>query len=114
MKKLVLFAIPCLLFCLNTFAQPQTYVVKVNSDGTFTPQVSYIKSGDSVRWEQLTRTDSIIPANGASGYPGVCSARNAFNSTDPNEFTGPTAFAPSGIFILSSPWLKSTENDPNN
>src|SRR4051812_45713829 len=46
-------------------AQPQTFVVKVNSDGSFTPKITYIKSGDTIRWEQLTRTDSIIRADGS-------------------------------------------------
>ena len=89
------------LLCASALAHPQTHIVKVNADGSFSPQTTYIKTGDTVRWEQLTRTDSIIPANGTSGYPGVCSARNAYNPTDPNEFTGPIPFAPAGVFTVS-------------
>jgi plastocyanin len=87
-----------------TFAQsqtPQTYVVKVNPDGTFTPQVVYIKSGDTVRWEQLGRTDSIVTVDGSQGYPAMCSSRKPYNPAAPNEFTGPNPFAPSGVFTLS-------------
>jgi hypothetical protein len=80
---------------------PQTHVVHVNSDGTFTPQVVYIKGGDTVRWEGLSRTDAIIPADGTPGYPAMCSTRKAYNAADPNEFTGPMPFAPSGVFTLS-------------
>ena len=73
----------------------------MNPDGSFSPQTVYIKTGDTLRWEQLTRTDSIVPVSSAGGYPGFCSARNAYNPTDPNEFIGPIPFAPSGIFTLS-------------
>ncbi len=84
------------------FAQPRTFVVKVNADGSFTPQVTYIHSGDTIRWEQLTRTDSIIPADGTKGYPAICTARRSYDPSGPNEFTGPMPFAPSGVYILST------------
>ncbi len=85
----------------TAFAQSQTHSVTVNTDGTFTPQVTYIRSGDTVRWEQLTERDSIIPADGEQGYPAMCTSRKAYNPTDPNEFTGPLPVAPSGVFTLS-------------
>ena len=100
-SKLCIRTISVLLLCASASGQPQTHVVKVNPDGSFSPQVTYIKIGDTVRWEQLTRTDSIVPVNAAGGYPAFCSTRNAYNPTDPNEFTGPIPFAPSGIFTLS-------------
>ena len=90
-----------LLLCGAAAAQPQTHIVRVNTDGTFTPQTLLLKSGDTVRWEGLTRADSIIPANASAGYPAVCSARNAYDPSKPNEFTGPIPLAPSGIFTLS-------------
>ncbi len=90
-----------LIFGLGSaLAQPQTYVVKVNPDGSFAPQVVYIKSGDTVRWEQLSRTDSIIASNGGS-YPAICTNRKAYSASDPNDPTGPLPFAASGIFTLS-------------
>lgn len=49
--RLILIA---MVSCATAFAQSQTHTVTVNADGTFTPQVSYIRSGDTVRWEQLT------------------------------------------------------------
>ena len=82
-------------------AQPRTFVVKVNADGSFTPQTTYIKSGDTVRWEQLTRPDSIIPVDGSKGYPAMCSARKPFDPAGANEFTGPPLFAPSGVYTLN-------------
>jgi hypothetical protein len=95
------------------FGQPQTYVVKVNPDGTFTPRVTYIKSGDTVRWEQLTRTDSIIPVDGSQPYPAFCPLRKAYSSTDINEFTGPMPFAPAGVFALSPVGPGYTEGTPS-
>ncbi|MFN7920116.1 MAG: hypothetical protein U0Q16_08470 [Bryobacteraceae bacterium] len=93
--KLAIFA----LAALPVLAQ-QTHTVKVNADGSFTPRVLYIRGGDTVRWEQLGRGDSIIPANEAA-YPAVCSARRPWDGAAPNEFTGPMPFAPSGIYTLS-------------
>ena len=94
--------IPLAAMCYATaFSQSQIHTVTVNADGTFTPQVTYIRSGDTVRWEQLTRTDSIIPADGEQGYPALCTSRKAYNPSDPNEFTGPLPVAPSGVFTLS-------------
>ncbi len=91
----------CCLASVFAFAQPQTSVVRVNADGSFTPQVTYIRSGDSIRWEQLTRTDSIIPVDGSKGYPAMCAARKAYDPAGQNEFTGPMPFAPSGTYTLS-------------
>ncbi len=87
--------------CSIAFAQSQTHTVTVNVDGTFTPQVTYIRSGDTVRWEQLTRVDSIIPADGAQGFPAMCTSLKAYGPSDPNEFTGPMPVAPSGVYTLS-------------
>lgn len=82
-------------------AQPQTHIVRVNADGSFTPQVLSIRSGDTVRWEGLTPADSIIPADGSGGYPALCNARAAYDPARANEFTGPLPLAPSGVFTLS-------------
>lgn len=82
-------------------AQPQTHVVRVNADGTFTPQTLSIKSGDTVRWEGLTRSDSIVRVTPGPTYPAMCSLRSPFAAEDPNEFTGPPVYAASGIFTLS-------------
>ena len=87
------------LVALSALAQPRTAVIKVNPDGSFSPKVTNIRSGDTVRWEGLTRTDSIISVTGSS-CPTLCSPR-PFDPTDRNEFTGPMPFAPSGIFTLS-------------
>jgi uncharacterized protein (TIGR03437 family) len=79
-------------------AQPRTVTIQVNADGSFTPRVAYVRSGDTVRWEGLARTDAIVSANGSGGYPAMCSARSAY---DPADLTGPALFAPSGVFTLS-------------
>ena len=70
------------MFALAAMAQPKTVAVRVNADGTFSPQVAYIKSGDTVRWDGLTRTDSIVTVNGAGGYPAMCNARGTYDATD--------------------------------
>ncbi len=85
-------------FAVALFAQPRTYSVRVNADGSFSPQVVYVKSGDTVQWEGLTRTDSIVSVNGSGGYPSMCSARNPYSASD---LTGPAMFAPSGLYVLS-------------
>lgn len=84
--------------CLLVTAQPKTVMVRVNADGTFTPQVAYVKTGDTVQWEGLTRTDSIVSVNGAGGYPAMCDARLPVETA---ELTGPAVFAPSGVYTLS-------------
>ena len=95
-------ALPFTIFPIALLlAQPQSHVVRVNPDGSFTPQMLNIRSGDTVRWEGLTRSDSIIPADGAGGYPALCSARAPYDASRPNEFTGPIPLAPSGVFTLS-------------
>ena len=96
------FLIPLLItLSLNTetlSAQPRTYTVRVNADGTFSPQVVYAKSGDTVRWEGVTRLDSVVSVNGAGGYPAMCTARDPYMAS---SLTGPPVFAPSGVYILS-------------
>ncbi len=95
MKKAILFGV---LWAAATLAQPRTLTVRVNPDGTFSPQVTYAKSGDTVRWDGLTRTDSVVAVNGAGGYPAMCTAREPFSA---GSLTGPASFAPSGVFTLS-------------
>ena len=53
-----------------------------------------VKSGDTVRWEGLTRIDSIIPVDGTQGYAAMSTSRKAYNPADANEFTGLMPFAP--------------------
>lgn len=88
----------CGFAVLALLGQPKTLTIQVNADGTFSPRVAYAKAGDTVRWEGLTRTDSIVSVNGAGGYPAMCSARGAYDAAD---LTGPALFAPSGVFTLS-------------
>ena len=71
-----------LVFPLLVIAQPQTHTVRVNADGSFSPRVLAIKSGDTVRWENLGRTDSIIPVTNATSYPALCSARRPVEPAD--------------------------------
>src|SRR5438045_865393 len=97
MRHLLIMAVSLVL---SISAQSRTAVITVNPDGTFSPQLTYIRSGDTVRWEKLTRTDSIIPVTG-SIYPAMCAAQRAYNAADLNEFTGPMTFGPSGVFTLS-------------
>ena len=73
-----------------------THTVKVNPDGSFSPPVVTIASGDTVEWTLNGPGDSIIPASA-----GVCTAVLPYSPGDPNEFTGPMPQAVSGIFTLS-------------
>ncbi len=66
------------LLALPALAQPRTAIIKVNADGSFSPQITNIRSGDTVRWEGLTRSDSIIPVS-SSSYPSMCTARRPFD-----------------------------------
>lgn len=92
------FLIPLSLIAAILSAQPRTYAVRVNADGTFSPQVVYVKSCDTVRWEGVTRLDSIVSVNGAGGYPAMCTARDPYTAS---SLTGPPVFAPSGVYTLS-------------
>jgi len=78
-----------------------THSVKVNADGSFTPAVTYIATGDTVEWTFSTPYDSVIPVNWDGASPGFCSAIKPYSATDPNQLTGPMPLAVSGIFTLS-------------
>lgn len=78
-----------------------TKVVRVSPDGTFSPAVVYVASGDTVEWVLSGPGDSIIPVNWDGASPAVCSAAKPYTSGDPNEFTGPMPRAVSGVFTLS-------------
>jgi hypothetical protein len=78
-----------------------THAVKVNADGSFTPPVTYIQSGDTVEWTLNGPGDSIVPLNWDGAASGYCSAVRPYAPADPNEFTGPMPLAASGIFALS-------------
>src|SRR6266496_2563262 len=86
---------------LPALLQAATYVVKVNADGSFSPSVVTISSGDTVEWTLSGPSDSIIPVNWDGTSVGFCSAVRPFLATDPNEFTGPMPLAASGIFTIS-------------
>jgi len=83
------------------FLSAATRVVKVNPDGTFSPQVVYIASGDTVEWTLSSSGDSIIPVNWDGVSAGVCSMVKPYAAGDPNELTGPMPQAVSGVFTLS-------------
>ena len=77
-----------------------THSVKVNPDGSFSPSVVYINSGDTVEWTFSSTADSIIPINWDGASSGFCSAVRPYTASDPNEFTGPMPQAASGVFTL--------------
>ncbi|MFN7923880.1 MAG: beta-galactosidase [Bryobacteraceae bacterium] len=84
-----------------TLAAQQTHSIRVNPDGTFSPRILNIRSGDTVRWEQLSRGDSVIPVTGNdTAYPALCLRRAPYAPTDANDLTGPLGQAPPGIFAM--------------
>ena len=87
------------LFCVSLTAA--THVVKVNADGSFSPAVVNIASGDTVQWTFSSTTDSIIPISWNGVSAGYCAAVRPFAAGDANEFTGPMPQAASGTFVLS-------------
>jgi len=90
-----------LLLSSVAFAQlPKTHTVMMKPDGSFEPQWTYIHDGDTVKWQFSARTDAIIPVNPIDSLTVSCSAYKPYDSTDPNEFTGPMPRAASGIFTL--------------
>ena len=82
-------------------ASAGTHTVRVNADGTFTPAVVNIASGDTVEWQFTGASDSIIPITWDGRSPNQCSAIRPWSSSDPNEFTGPMPEAASGIYTIS-------------
>jgi hypothetical protein len=78
-----------------------THAVKVNPDGSFSPSMTFISSGDTVEWTLNGPADTIIPVTWDGASAGFCSAVKPYSSTDPNELTGPMPQAASGIFALS-------------
>jgi hypothetical protein len=93
MKRILIIAIVAGM--LPALLMAATHSVKVNSDGSFSPPVVTISSGDAVEWT-LNPGDTIIGASAGS-----CSAIRPYNASDPNELTGPMPQAVSGIFTLS-------------
>jgi hypothetical protein len=86
---------------------PNLVRIAVNSDGTFTPNPVNIRVGQTIQWEGLSRTDSIVQIGDPTHFStsDVCGIADndldhAFAATDLNEFTGPSRKAVSGIFVL--------------
>ncbi len=100
MKNRILVVI-LLSFAVTPMLSAATVSVKVNPDGSFSPAVVTIASGDTVEWTLNGAGDSIIPVNWDGLSSGVCSAVRPYSATDPNDFTGPMPLAVSGIFALS-------------
>jgi hypothetical protein len=86
---------------LPVFLSGATHSVKVNADGSFSPRVITIASGDTVEWTLSGPGDSIVPLNWDGVSAGFCSAVRPYSADDPNEFTGPMPLAVPGIFTLS-------------
>ena len=100
MKKCIITGIGAGL--LPALLAAATYSVRVNADGSFSPAVVTISSGDTVEWTLSGPGDSIIPVKWDGRSSGFCSAVAPYSASDPNEFTGPMPQAVSGIFALSS------------
>jgi hypothetical protein len=99
MKKRILAGV-ILTFGMSSLSAA-TVTVKVNPDGSFSPSVVTIASGDTVEWTLTGPGDSIIPVNWDGVSSGVCSAVKPYSASDPNDLTGPMPLAVSGIFSLS-------------
>jgi len=99
-RVLILTAIAAML---SASLAATTYVVKVNADGSFTPAVTFISSGDTVEWRLSGPGDSVIPINWDGLSAGYCSAVKPYSATDLNDLTGPMPLAASGIFTLGPP-----------
>ncbi len=78
-------------------ADSRTHTVTVNADGTFAPREVWIHDGDTVQWVFHDRRDTIIPVEVG---PANRVVYKRYDASDPNEFTGPMPFAPSGIFTI--------------
>jgi hypothetical protein len=90
-----------LVCAMSSLLCAATVPVKVNSDGSFSPSIVTIASGDTVEWTLNGPADSIIPVNWDGVSSGFCSAVKPYSPTDPNDLTGPMPLAVSGIFSLS-------------
>ena len=78
----------------------KTYQIKVNLDGTFTPQYTFLRDGDKVQWLFADRTQAIVPIDLRDTNALDCSAYRAYDPNEINEFTGPLPRAVPGIFTL--------------
>lgn len=96
-----------------------THVIKVKPNGVFDPQDITINAGDTIKWTQLGRRDAVVQIANPGTSLAVCGVNknfpHAFDSSDKNEFTGPTRLGVSGIFALgpNGPGFKEiNRNDP--
>lgn len=101
MENRILVVLLILSCAMSSLLSAATVTVKVNPDGSFSPAVVTIASGDTVEWTLNGASDSIIPVNWDGVSSGVCSAVRPYSATDPNDLTGPMPLAVSGIFSLS-------------
>lgn len=97
-KRLVVLV--AIAFAAPLLTHAATYSVKINPDGSFSPPVLHINSGDTVEWTFNKSSDTVIPVNWDGASTSFCSTIRPFSSTDPNDVTGPMIQAPAGIFSL--------------
>ena len=99
--------IVCAVLALSACSAPPVVSITVNPDGTFFPNPVNIQAGDKVQWTNLSTTDSVVqirdPALFLNSDP--CGIEDddldhELAAADPNEFTGPSRQAVSGIFVL--------------
>ncbi len=98
--------VACAIFAVSACTTTAVSVT-VNADGTFSPNPVNIRAGERIQWVNLSKTDSIVRIGDTSQFPNSdpCGINDndldhAFAATDPNEFTGPSRKAVSGIFAL--------------
>ncbi len=78
---------------------PQLHLVTVDANGGISPGELHVRDGDTVEWRFASPLDAVVPA-AAAAPSGTCPAPRAFG--EPDDFTGPLPFAPSGVFSLGS------------
>jgi hypothetical protein len=84
-----------------TLAAAATHRVQFGADGSFSPAVVTIRSGDTVEWTFAARTQSVVSASAPASAPNVCPVPSAFPREGEAGFAGPMPFAPSGVFSLA-------------
>jgi hypothetical protein len=96
----------CVVLAVSACA-PAAVSITVNPDGTFTPNPVNIQAGQMIKWTNLSTTDAVVQIGDPTLFPnsdpcGIADndLDHAFAAADPNEFTGPTRKAVSGIFVL--------------
>ncbi len=116
MKKIFLSGILLIqIFCVIA-QKPKLHQIRVKPDGSISPKYLVINSRDTIEWLLSNKTQSIIPIQLVDSNNLKCTDFKPVQSTNLNDFTGPTSSVMPGIIALSpdGPGFEiAVKNQPN-